>query len=227
MARLRHSWDLPVPEARALQERLRGRVEARDRIGRVRRVAGADVSYDRGSPILFAALVVLDADSLEVLETASVRVRARFPYVPGYLSFREIPPLLEAFDRLERRPDLLLADGHGFAHPRRFGLACHLGVYLDLPTIGCAKSVLVGTCREPADRRGAYTALRDGGETIGQAVRTRPGVKPVYASVGHRVSLATARCWILRLAPRYRLPETTRAAHAEVNRLRRAAPRRG
>jgi deoxyribonuclease V len=226
MARLRHSWDLPVPEARALQERLRGRVEARDRIGRVRRVAGADVSYDRGSPILFAALVVLDADSLEVLETASVRVRARFPYVPGYLSFREIPPLLEAFDRLERRPDLLLADGHGFAHPRRFGLACHLGVYLDLPTIGCAKSVLVGTCREPADRRGAYTALRDGGETIGQAVRTRPGVKPVYASVGHRVSLATARRWILRLAPRYRLPETTRAAHAEVNRLRRSAPNR-
>jgi deoxyribonuclease V len=133
---------------------------------------------------------------------------------------------LEAFDRLERRPDLLLADGHGFAHPRRFGLACHLGVYLDLPTIGCAKSVLVGTCREPADRRGAYTALRDGGETIGQAVRTRPGVKPVYASVGHRVSLATARRWILRLAPRYRLPETTRAAHAEVNRLRRSAPNR-
>lgn len=221
MARLRHSWDLPVAEARALQERLRARVEARDRIGRVRRVAGADVSYDRGSPILYAALVVLDAESLEVLETASVRAPARFPYVPGYLSFREIPPLLDAFDRLERRPDLLVADGHGFAHPRRFGLACHLGVYLDLPTIGCAKSLLVGSCREPADRRGAWTALRDGGETIGQAVRTRPGVKPVYASVGHRVSLATARRWILRLAPRYRLPETTRAAHAEVNRLRR------
>jgi deoxyribonuclease V len=225
-AGVEHAWDVTVAEARAIQEELRGRVEERDRLGEVRTVAGADVSYDRGSPVLYAAVVVLDVDSLEVVEAASVRERARFPYVPGYLSFREIPPLLRAFQRLRTTPDLLLADGQGRAHPRRFGLACHLGVALDLPTIGCAKSRLVGTHREPGPRRGARTRLVDGGERIGLVLRTRAGVKPVYVSVGHRVSLETARAWVLRLAPRWRLPEPVRAAHAEVNRLRRADPRR-
>ena len=189
-------------------------------------VAGADVSYDRGSPILFAAVIVIDTESMEVVETAGVRARASFPYVPGYLSFREIPPLLKAFSRLGHRPDLLICDGHGRAHPRRFGLACHLGVVLDLPSIGCAKSVLVGEYREPGPRRGAHTVLKHRSEVIGEALRTRAGVKPVFVSVGHRVSLATARRAVLRLAPRYRLTEPVRAAHQEVNRLRRQAARR-
>ncbi len=219
----RHPLRPTVAEARALQLRLRERVEEADRFGPVRSVAGVDVSYDRGSPILFAAVVVLDVDTFAVAETASARARATFPYVPGYLSFRELPPLVEAFGRLRARPDLLVVDGHGRAHPRRFGIACHLGVTLDLPTIGHAKSRLVGEHLEPADRRGSAVQLRHEGEVIGRVLRTRPGVKPVYVSTGHRVSLETAVQWVLRLAPHYRLAEPIRAAHAEVNRLRRAA----
>jgi len=213
-----------VAEARALQQALSGRVVERDALGPVVRVAGADVSYDRGSPWLHAAVVVLDARTLEPLESAAVRSRARFPYVPGYLSFRELPPVLEAFSRLSAPADLVICDGHGRAHPRRFGLACHLGVALDLPTVGCAKSRLVGTHREPGARRGGHARVRHEGETVGEAVRTREGVKPVLVSVGHRVALETARRWVLRLAPRHRLPAPVRAAHAEVNRLRREQP---
>jgi deoxyribonuclease V len=190
--------------------------------GRVRLVAGADVSYDRGSPVLYAAAIVLDADSLEVVEVGRATARAEFPYLPGYLSFRELPPLRAAFARLRARPDLVLCDGHGRAHPRRFGLACHLGVALDLPVIGCAKSRLVGEHREPGARRGAHVALRHGGEVIGEVLRTREGVAPVYVSVGHRVSLTTARRLVLRFSPRYRVAAPIRTAHAEVNRLRRA-----
>nr|NIR58182.1 endonuclease V [Gammaproteobacteria bacterium] len=151
------------------------------------------------------------------------RMRATFPYVPGYLSFREVPPLLRAFERLGEAPDLLVVDGHGRAHPRRFGIACHLGVLLDLPTVGCAKSRLVGTYREPGPRRGSATRLLDGGEVIGSVLRTRDGVKPVYVSVGHRITLEEARRQLLRQSRGVRLPEPIRAAHAEVNRLRRAS----
>jgi deoxyribonuclease V len=211
-----------IAEARALQERLRAEVVERDVLpGKLRLVAGADVSYDRGSPILYAAIVVLDADTLETVEVASTRGRARFPYVPGYLSFRELPPLAQAFARLRAQPDLLLCDGHGRAHPRRFGLASHLGVSLGVPSIGCAKSRLVGAHRAPGPRRGAHAALRDEGETIGEVLRTREGVAPIYVSIGHRVSLATAQRLVLRFSPRFRIPEPIRAAHAEVNRLRR------
>ena len=189
--------------------------------GTLRLVAGADVSYDRNSPALYAVVVVLDAESLEVVDVARATTRAEFPYVPGYLSFRELPPLLAAFEGLRLRPDLVLCDGHGRAHPRRFGLACHLGVELDLSVVGCAKSRLVGAHREPGPRRGAHVSLRDGAEVIGEVLRTREGVAPVYVSVGHRVSLATARRLVLRFTPCFRIPEPTRAAHAEVNRLRR------
>jgi deoxyribonuclease V len=223
-----HRFDVGVAEARAIQERLRCEVVERDALpSRVRFVAGADVSYDRKSPLLFAAVVVLDPSRLEIVEVASTSGRATFPYVPGYLSFRELPPLLEAFAKLRTRPDLVVCDGHGRAHPRRFGFACHLGVALDLPSIGFAKSRLVGEHAEPGRRRGAHVALRDGGEVIGEVVRTREGVAPVYVSIGHRVSLATARRWVLRLAPRFRVPEPVRAAHAEANRLRREGSLRG
>lgn len=186
-------------------------------------VAGVDVSFDRRDPLLFAAVVLLSFPALEVVEVASASRETRFPYVPGYLSFREIPVLLDAFARLSRTPDLLVCDGHGRAHPRRFGIACHLGVILELPSLGCAKSRLVGSHREPGPRRGAHTQLREGGQVIGEVVRTREGVRPVYVSVGHRITLATARRLTLRMARRYRLPEPTRVAHREVNRVRREA----
>ena len=215
---------MSVARAREIQEQLRARVIARDALGgRVRRVAGTDVSVDRSAPMLHAAVVVLDARTLAPLEAATASAEAVFPYVPGFLSFRELPALLAAFARLSGPPDLIVCDGHGRAHPRRFGLASHLGVLLDIPTLGCAKSVLVGENAAPGARRGAFAPLRDGDETIGSALRTQPGVSPVFVSVGHRVSLASARRWVLRLAPRFRLTEPVRAAHAESNRVRRAS----
>jgi deoxyribonuclease V len=217
-----HKWNVSLVEAQEIQLRLRRRVIEADGCEVVRYVAGADVSYDRGGTTLFAALVVLDVRTGEVVETASARREARFPYVPGYLSFREIPAALEAFGRLRQRPDLIICDGQGRAHPRRFGLASHLGVWLDIPTIGCAKSRLVGTHRDPGRRRGCHTQLRNRGEVIGEVVRTREGVRPVYVSVGHRISLPTARGWVLRLTHAQRLPRPSRLAHLEANRLRRA-----
>ena len=176
-------------------------------------VAGTDVSFDKQSPFLFAAVVLLDARTLEPVEVSGVRTRATFPYVPGYLSFREIPPLLEAFAGLERRPDLIVCDGQGRAHPRRFGLACHLGVLTDIPCIGVAKSRLLGSHDELPPDKGQWVPLRDREETIGAVLRTRSRVSPVFVSIGHRVSLATAIDYTLRCTTRYRLPETTRCAH--------------
>jgi deoxyribonuclease V len=216
-----HDWSLTAAEARSLQERLRSRLRLEEAPLRPRRVAGADVSCARGGNELFAAIVVLDARSLEVLEVARARGRVRFPYVPGLLSFREVPPLLEAASRLRLRPDLLLCDGQGLAHPRRFGLACHLGLFLDLPTVGCAKSRLIGRHREPGPRRGHHARLTDRGERIGSVLRTRDRVKPVYVSPGHRVGLDQARRLTLSLCRGYRLPEPIRAAHSESNRARR------
>jgi deoxyribonuclease V len=209
-----HDWPSTVAEARALQERLRGRVIARDRLGTIRHVAGVDVGFEDDGAVTRAAVVVLGFPALEPVDEAVAREPTRFPYVPGYLSFREIPAVLTALARLRVAPDLILCDGQGFAHPRRFGLACHLGVLLDIPTIGVAKSRLIG---EPqarlAAKKGSWVALKDGGETIGAVLRTRSGVKPVYVSVGHRVSLDTVIEYVLACCTKYRLPETTRAAH--------------
>lgn len=199
----------------ALQERLRGRVERRDRIGRVRRIAGIDVSIQNGRAR--AAVVVMNP-ALEVLETRTAEVRATFPYIPGLLAFRELPAITRAFHALERKPELVVVDGHGFAHPRRFGIACHVGVKFDVASIGCGKSLFVGEHAAPAEPRGSWEELRHRGERIGAALRTRDGVKPVYVSTGHRVSLATAIRWILRLTPRFRLPEPIRAADALAGR---------
>jgi deoxyribonuclease V len=213
-----------LAEARKIQEELRAAVVTRDALPRrLRTIAGADVSYDRGSPVLYAAVVVLDAETLAPLEAVAARDVARFPYVPGYLSFRELPILAEAFAKLRAKPDLVLCDGHGRAHPRRCGFASHLGVALGVPTIGCAKTRLVGEHAAPGPERGAHVPLRDAGETIGSVLRTRPGTAPIYVSIGHRISLPTARRLVLRFSPRYRVPEPIRTAHAEVNRLRREA----
>lgn len=220
-----HRWDVTPQEAVRIQFSLRGEVRAQDDwAGPLRTVAAVDVSYDRRSPWLFAGVVVLRWPGLEVVEQAGVRARAGFPYVPGLLSFREAPAALEAWQRLALRPDCLICDGHGYAHPRRFGLACHLGLLVGVPTIGFAKRVLVGACPDPGRVRGSVSDLVEAGERIGMAVRTREGAAPVYVSVGHRISLETAVRTILACAPRYRIPEPVRRAHALVNRLRAAAP---
>ena len=201
----------PTPrEAMALQERWRGKVVRRRTFGQPRVVAGVDVGVrdDRAR----AAVCLLSYPALEPLETATAERPVRFPYVPGLLGFREVPCIVEAFEQLGRRPDFALVDGHGLAHPRRFGVATHLGVELDLPTIGCGKSLLVGLHREPGMRRGACTRLVHGGEVIGKVLRTRDGVRPVFVSIGHRVDLDSAVRLVLRCTPRYRLPEPIRAA---------------
>lgn len=208
-----HDWDLSPAEAVALQRDLAPRVERADRIGAVRRVAGVDVGFEAGGRITRAAVAVLDYPSLALAETAIARVPTRFPYVPGLLSFREAPAVLAAFERLRGDVDLILYDGQGIAHPRRCGIASHVGLALDRPSIGVAKSRLVGEHRPLPARRGAWTPLVDAGETIGAVLRTRAGVKPVYVSIGHRVSLETAMRWTLACCTRYRLPETTRHAH--------------
>jgi deoxyribonuclease V len=179
-----------------------------------------DVSYDKRSPWLYAGIVVLRLPDLSEVERAGVRVRATFPYVPGLLSFREAPAGLLAWAKLATRPDCLICDGHGLAHPRRLGLASHIGLWVDLPTIGCAKSLLVGTHAEPDAECGSRADLVHDGAVVGAAVRTRRGVRPVYVSVGHRVSLAVAIRTVLRCAPRFRVPEPIRQAHALVNQLR-------
>lgn len=183
-------------------------------------VGGADISYNRGSEILYAAIVILRLKDLLFVETVGHRAQTSFPYIPGLLSFREVPVLLETFKKLRHKPDLLLCDGQGIAHPRRFGLASHLGLLLDRPTIGCAKSRLIGTAPEPSSRRGSATTLKDKGEAIGKVLRTRDRVRPVYVSIGHKIDLDTAVSVVLRCSPRYRIPEPTRQAHHEVNRIR-------
>jgi deoxyribonuclease V len=208
-----HRWDLTPAEAIALQRDLADRVVREDRIGKVRHVCGIDVGFEEDGAITRAAVVVLAFPGLELVEHAIARRKTTFPYVPGLLSFREIPAVLEALARLRTRPDLALCDGQGIAHPRRCGLASHIGLAAGLASIGVAKTRLIGEHRAPRDRSGAWAPLVDAGETIGAVLRTRSGVKPVYVSIGHRVSLASAIEYVMACCTRYRLPETTRWAH--------------
>lgn len=200
-------------EASALQEKLAGRVERVDRLGTVRHVCGIDVHYSPDGRSARAAAVLLSFPALLLLEQAFARRHVSFPYIPGLLSFRELPAALAALARLSRVPDLVLCDAQGVAHPRRCGLASHLGLLADLPCIGVAKRRLIGEHRSPAVRRGAWTPLVDAGETVGAVLRTRAGVKPVYVSIGHRVSLETAVRYVMACTTRYRLPEPLRSAH--------------
>lgn len=212
-----HAWDLAPREAADLQTRLAPQIITDGDPTDVRFIAASDVAFVdrpyRGRPSLArAAVVVLSYPELEIVEQHVIEAPTEFPYVPGLLSFREIPVLTQAFELLEATPDLLLVDGQGRAHPRRFGLACHLGLLLDLPTIGVAKSRLIGEHAEPGPKRGASTPLTRNGELIGTVLRTRDNVKPLYVSIGHRISLQSASDWILRLCTRYRLPEPIRLA---------------
>ena len=206
-----HSWDVTPEEARQFQNELRSQVIQTDRFGKINTVAGVDIGLKKDTAL--ASVVVLSFPELQVVESVVTESPVRFPYIPGLLSFREIPPLLTAFAELQTEPDLVIVDGQGIAHPRRFGLASHLGLILDKPTIGCAKSRLWGRYEEPDFEQGAYTYLTDKEEVIGAAVRTRANVRVVYVSIGHRISLDSARMWVLACCRGYRLPETTRYAH--------------
>lgn len=211
-ARKLHSWQVTPAEARRIQTELRGCVELCDRLGDVRLIAGADVALDLTRRRAIAGVIVFRFPGLEEVERASAVRPLTFPYVPGLLSFREAPALLAAFVRLRHSPDLLFFDGHGYAHPRRFGIACHLGLLLDRPSIGCAKSLLIGEHEEPAPAGGSRAPLRDQGETIGAALRTRDRVRPVYISIGHRISLDRAVEFALAASDGFRIPRPTRLA---------------
>ncbi|HEY1015816.1 MAG TPA: deoxyribonuclease V [Herpetosiphonaceae bacterium] len=221
---LLHSWDVSLKEAMAIQNRLRPRIVATDDFGELRYVAGVDVGFEDDYSVTRAAVVVLKFPELTLHEHAISRRPTSFEYVPGFLSFREIPAVLEALAKLETYPDLLLCDGQGMIHPRRMGIACHLGLLTDTPAIGVGKTHFIGSFDPVPDERGAWSPLTDDGEVIGAVVRTRAGTKPLYVSVGHRVSLETAIDLVLKCAPKYRLPETTRQAHNLASTAAGAAP---
>jgi deoxyribonuclease V len=215
-----HTWDLTPKEAVALQRQLAGRIEPRPPLKKCELIAGADCSYNRFSPILYAAVVVLRTNDWTIVESQGIVAQTRFPYVPGLLSFREVPIVLEVFARLKHRPDAVMFDGQGRAHPRRIGLACHAGLWLGIPTFGCAKTRLIGEHDEPGPEPGNLSPLRDKDEVIGNVVRTKKNTKPVFVSSGHLIDLKSAVRWTLASCRGYRIPEPTRQAHLFVNRLR-------
>lgn len=215
-----HKWDVSYGEAVAIQDELRKSVSFSPLKRAIGTVAGADVSFDKRSSTMYAAVAVLEFPSLDPLEYATAKGEATFPYIPGLLSFREAPIVVEAFEKLARRPDILMCDGQGVAHPRGFGLASHLGILLGIPSIGCAKSRLCGEHEETGPEVGDYAPLKLKGRTIGAVLRTRKGVKPVFVSVGHMINLRGAIRMTLRCGGGYRIPEPTRAAHHLVNAAR-------
>jgi deoxyribonuclease V len=210
---LTHDWNLTPSEAIALQNQLRQRVIDYNCFDTPQRVAGVDVGFEDQGRVTRAAVVVLSFPELQSLEASIARQPTKFPYIPGLLSFREVPTILQALSRLRQPPDIILCDGQGKAHPRRFGLACHLGVYTDIPSVGVAKTRLIGCHGSLPEEKGSWIPLTHKGETIGAVVRTRRGVKPLYLSIGHKISLASSIEMVLACTTRYKLPETTRAAH--------------
>lgn len=208
-----HSWQVSTAEALDIQLKLAPQVSRTNEVAEPRFIAGLDISVNRERGTASGAAVVLNYPQLELVEAKVVEGRVDFPYVPGLLSFREAPLTLAVCEQLSVTPDLILVDGQGIAHPRRLGLASHLGLFLDVPTIGCAKSRLCGRHRVPAEEAGSYAELVDGDETIGAVLRTRTAVNPIYVSIGHRVDLEAAIYWALECCRGYRLPEPTRLAH--------------
>ncbi len=224
---MRESIEFPFPQsvAEAVELQIRLREQVREEpldIGSLRLVAGTDVSFERLGSEAWAGIVVLRMEDMEIVDEVTVRTSVRFPYVPGLLSFRESPSLLEAWERLRTKPDVVLCDAHGRAHPRRFGMACHFGLLVDTPTIGCAKSLLCGDV-ETMSPMGDWFPVRDGEEMIGAALSTQPHARPVYVSIGHRVDLPSAIEVVRRCVRRHRIPEPLRLAHELVNRARRAS----
>lgn len=207
-----HSWQLTTAEAIAVQQQLKDEVVTEDKLGTVNYVAGVDMGFEAAGTISRAAIAVLSFPDLQLIESAIALRPTTFPYIPGFLSFREIPAVIDALETINTVPDLIICDGQGMAHPRRFGIACHLGVLTDIPTIGAAKSLLIGKHEELAAARGSWQPLKHRQETVGAVLRSRTATKPLYVSIGHRVSLPTAIDYVLRCTPKYRLPETTRIA---------------
>ena len=215
------NFELSPKEAVAQQRVLREQVETSPRLERPRIVAGADISYNKFTDICHAGFVLFDYETKQPIARSLVTTRMNFPYVPGLLSYREIPTMLPAWDQIPVKPDVVFLDGHGLLHPRRLGIACHFGLVAEVPTIGNGKSVLIGKFAEPGPERGNYSYMRDGEEIVGAALRTKNKVKPVYVSIGHRVDLKLALALTLRFTGSYRIPEPTRQAHLAVNALRR------
>ena len=215
-----HEWNLSPTAAVALQKDLKSRLQLQPLTQKPQFIAGADLSFDPGSDTVYAGIVVLSFPDLQIVEERGLQTTAPFPYVPGLLSFRESPAILEVWQQLENTPDLLVTDGQGTAHPRGFGIACHLGLWLDIPTIGCAKTLLCGHFETPAETRGAWSPLIYKSQTIGAALRTKTRVSPVYVSPGNRIDLQSSIEILLRCDGGYRVPEPTRRAHLFVNRLR-------
>ena len=216
-----HAWDLPAADAIALQKELKSRLQLRPLAQSPRLIAGADLSFDKGSDTVYAGIVVLSLPELRIVEERGLQTMAPFPYVPGLLSFREAPAILEVWDKLENKPDLLVTDGQGIAHPRGFGIASHLGLWLEIPTVGCAKTLLCGKFEPPDETRGARAPIIYKNQTIGAALRTKTRVSPVYVSPGHLIDLESSIQLMLDCDGGYRIPEPTRRAHLFVNRLRR------
>jgi deoxyribonuclease V len=215
-----HSWTVNCSQAMEIQKKLSQMVESTPLKQPVNYVAGADISYSKGDNRLFAGVVVLTFPDLQKVEEVRAKTEVTFPYIPGLLSFREAPPLLAAFARLQHDPDVILIDGQGIAHPRRLGLASHLGVILGRPTIGCAKSRLTGQYTEPGEQKGDRSPLQHDGEIIGMVLRTRRKTRPIFVSIGHLIDLDTAVSIVLACTRTYRLPEPARQAHILANRIR-------
>ena len=215
-----HRWDVTPREAIQIQEKLKSMLSFKLINRTIRLVAGADVSVSRFEKKLFACVVILDLPSLKVREFACAASKAAFPYVPGLLSFREIPPVIKALKKIKTVPDVLICDGQGYAHPRRMGLASHLGLMLDIPTVGCAKSCLIGEFKEPGKKRKSSSWLFDKAETIGAVLRTKDNVKPLFVSVGNNIDLKSSIDIVLTCCEGYRLPETIRQAHHLVTQYR-------
>jgi deoxyribonuclease V len=206
-----HSWDLCPRDAIALQKQLAAQVSRKREPGNISYVAGVDVGFERD--IATASVAILEYPSLTLSESRTASLPVSFPYIPGLLSFREIPAVLAALEKIETRPDIIICDGQGIAHPRRFGIACHLGLITGIPTIGAGKTRLTGTYLEPGEEKGCSSPLLDKSELIGAVLRTRAHVKPIYVSIGHKMDLETAVSCVLSCTTKYRLPETTRWAH--------------
>ena len=207
-----HDWNLKPAGAIALQKELAKRIIREDQLGEVCTIAGVDMAINEQNAMARAAVVLLSFPELEILERHIYEEPVRMEYIPGLLSFRETPCILGAFARLKQQPDLVMVDGQGIAHPRRLGIASHLGLWLNLPTIGCAKSILVGSHPTLSEEVGSWVPLKDRGEIIGAVLRTRSQVKPMIISLGHRISLETSIHYVLACSKGYRLPEPTRQA---------------
>lgn len=208
-------------EAKRIQNELREQITIQPLQGMVKTVGGADISYDKNSESVYAGIYILSYPNLSEIARCGISTRVDFPYVPGLLAFRELPPLEKAWNLLKIKPDVLIMDGHGIAHPRRMGIATHFGIIADQPTIGCAKNILIGDYEEPDSGKGSFSYIKEEGECIGIVLRSRTKVRPIFVSPGHKVSFRDSRKIVMQCLTKYKLPKTTRMAHNFVNRLRR------